>query len=271
MCVRTKSNEKYLYINFFGWNKIPAPKSDDDPIPVYGKEIIQRKDNSSVVNIAFNKTILDKYGYNASNLQERDMLIELAFKYIEEQNKVDVNHNGFIIIEECYGDQKECILNLNNNKDISQNEMDMAKEALNSIKLTSNDIDQETMTKLSDNILKDLKIGESNVNTNRKVLIEEVNEKIEPSYETKLNEEITDKVYYEIKINLPKVNSFSECELNIEDDYLTLDTNKACYKQLKISLTELANRYNILHDEIEAKFVKKTSILKIKIPLVLKL
>jgi hypothetical protein len=270
MCVRTKLNEKKLYINFFSWNKIPAPKTDDDPIPVYGKEIIPRNDDSSLVNIAFSKTILDKYGYNAHNVQERDMLIELAFKYIEEQNKVDLNHNGFIIIEECYGDEKECILNLNNNKDINQNEIEMAKEALNAIKLKSNENDQETLNKLSDNILKDLKIGDSNINVDKKVLIEEVNEIAEPSFESKLNEETLENIFYEIKISLPKVKSFSECDLNIENDYITLDVNKGYYKQLKISLKDLLIKYDILNDEIEAKFVKKLSILKIKIPLILK-
>jgi hypothetical protein len=194
----------------------------------------------------------------------------LAFKYIEAHNKVDVNHNGFIIIEECYGDQKECILNLNNNKDINQNEIEMAKEALNSIKFKSNENDQETFHKLSDNILNDLKISDSNTNTNKKLLIEEINEKCEPSYETKLNEEPSDKIYYEIKINLPKINSFNECDLNIENDYIALDTIKSDYKQLKISLKNLSIKYDILNDEIEAKFVKKTSILKIKIPLMLK-
>ena len=71
----------------------------------------------------------------------------------------------------------------------------------------------------------------------------------------------------EIRINLPKVSSIAECQLDMDAEFLTLDFKSKVYNRLKIPLLILKEKYSLRPESIEAKFIKKTSILRVKIPL----
>jgi len=253
-----------LYANIFSWNKIPNSKSDEDPIPIYGIPLEQVDKNTSVVNLAFNNVILDKYGKNATNKLEQDMLINLILSYIESQNKIELNRNSFKVLEEtaCYGDVNKWIFKLTG-KDGSKLP---DKEFFDSMsQLDGKNIPESVINKIS-NI--NLENKSSEVKPSQS-LIHELDEKNVPQFEEKFVEASENRTaYYEYKIDLLKLSSANEFQLEIEDDYLLLTANEKFYKPLKISLDQVRSKYKIQMDNIEAKFVKKYSYLRIKLPII---
>ena len=228
--------------------------------------------------------MLVKFGKNGPNQIEREMLIKLAFQYIESQNKVEVNYYKYEVLQSVsyYGDLNECILNLSKIKNKGEessnkaSKLDMAKEALSSINSNKNNLPDSILSKIANLNMEDKKDeSERDEVTKAKPLIQEVNPVVEPDsmkipvYEEKILSDKNDSTLdiYDLKINLPKISSFSQCDLDIENDVLTLKTNESIYKKLTISLVRFRDTYFIMSDEVDAKFIKKSSILRVKIPL----
>ncbi|CAF0714461.1 unnamed protein product [Brachionus calyciflorus] len=273
MCVRTSLIEPKkcnLFINFFSWNRIPEPKSDSDPIPVFGKELEYEK-NACYVNVAFNPNIMEKYGKNCDNKEELEMLIDLAIKFVENQNKCKIDDTEFKILNSnTYGDLSKNISKLTQKtNDKAKSDLELAKEALGSMGLGDKNLPDNLLNELAGlsvdkNDSKSLKVESS------ESLIQELDEKQVPLYENKiLPDKLDDKLFYfELKVQLPKIGSFKECDLSFENDQIVL--NALNYKSLKVSLNNLLGMYSFEHDKIEAKFVKNKSLLKIKLPLISK-
>lgn len=250
----------------FSWHKVAAPKSEEDSIPVYGSKLEYDKANA-VVNLIFNPEVLEKYGKNAVNKSEQEMLINLAYMYTEDQNegilvdktKIEILQNALL-----YGNLDYQISKLTNKKFKStMSDLEMAKQALGSDSTLPDNI----LNKLSG--VSEINISKSDLEVENKNLIEEIGPISSPSYEEKLTESrnATFSKVYEIRVNLPKVNSMSECELDIDTECLTLNFTNKCYEELKIPMNQLKRDYDFTAENIEAKFIKKTSILRIKISL----
>jgi hypothetical protein len=282
-----------LFINFFGWTKVPSPELDDVPIPVFGIGI-EHFQTYSIANIAFNPDILKKYGRNSNNLLETQMLIDLALNFIQDQNK-DLEYSEKSKYEilnkiDFKGDLEATIQKLTSKTKSNKSQMNdlkLAKDWLSSIDSKSNEnLPDGVLNKLINlNLNQSPSKNESNheINTSRSVILDEPNDKaimthksnliLEiPHYEEKIvyNNENNNKieiVYKEIKIQLPNVKSMSECELNFESDSIILISLQNNFSDLKISLEKLNANYAIKTDDIEAKFFKKSSILRIRIPL----
>lgn len=207
---------------------------------------------------------------------EREMLINLGFQFIENQNdSVKINKNKFTILKDQThnGDLKQCINKLTNKE---QSEMSAAN--------LINSLSEEDRKNIPDTIIKKLigmNLEEETATTNNKQEKKNLIELIEnndfnlPKFNAKIIESKEDemKAVYDIKINLIGVNSMNECILDIDQaaNSLLLNTSTKYYSELKIPLADLNKKYLIQSQLIEAKFVKKTSILKVKIPLLLKI
>lgn len=268
-----------MYVNFFEWIRIPAPKTDEDPIPVYGHKIQELKNNESLVNIAFNTDILTKYGKKAENLEEQQMLVNLAFQYVEQFNEVSIDTNTFKILADtiCFGNvsQNASMLSKEHEKKMSSNaDFNAANEVLQAME--SNQMpDEETIFNnlLKLNIkpnVKNEKSGLDNaINENKKSLIEDLNPNFEvPSYNVEIIEKIIDDEHdsvIQIKVHLNMITSIKECDLSIESKTIKLIANPSFYKPLEISLTEYEAKYKFDLEQLDAKFVKKSCILKLLI------
>ncbi|RNA24184.1 PIH1 domain-containing 2, partial [Brachionus plicatilis] len=262
MCVKTSLLEPKkctLFINVFSWNRIPEPKNDSDPIPVFGKELIFDK-NVSFINIAFSPQILEKYGKNSNQKEELDMLIDLSIKFIQNQNKCRIDETNFSVLNSnFYGDLAQNLVNLTQKQSEKlKSDLDIAKEALDSMGLKNSN--------LPDNLLNELAgigMDPSSSKESKRNLIEELDEKKIPEYEEKFIQNNSGCIH-EIRIYLPKISSFKECDLNIDKNEVVL--NALNYRTLKIALVKNGQNYDFDENKIEAKFVKNKSILKIKIP-----
>lgn len=221
--------------------------------------------------MVFNPEILEKYGKNSTVKGEQDALIGLAFQYCEQENpNVKLDTTTFDILKDTllYGNLEHHISRLTKkNYKKNMSDLEIAKEALGED------------TPIPDSILN--KIGNLNMagassqatsslkKETGKTLIEEVDSDNLPTYEEKVitGKDDTDQKINEIRINLPKVNSISECKLDMDAEFLTLVCKNKVYNKLKIPLMVLKEKYSFTPENIEAKFIKKTSILRVKIPL----
>ena len=259
-----------MYVNFFSWFKVSAPKTDEDPIPIYGSKLVSHQ-TYSIINLVFNTEVLDKYGRNSSNKVERNMLINLAFEYVESLNQVKINKSKFELLEDSkyYGDLGEHILLLTNKKLSEQtdqiSELEMARAALGDQK----HIPDTILNKLNNLTIRNDTKSEASSNVSKNVSKPLIEELIEvPSYKENFLMSKDGNQVYELKIHLPKISSMSECNLDIDDQYLRLDTTTNCYKELNISLLDLNKKYKFSPEVVDAKFIKKTCLLKVKIPLI---
>jgi hypothetical protein len=270
-CIHTKSPKHCdLYINFFSWNHVSAPKTDEDPIPIYGQPIEYQK-TDALLNIAFNPSILEKYGRNAKNPLERDMLINLAFDFIEQQNAVVLARNCYEVAENfvCYGDEKvhvekfrkllkrkgsdtvNEVFDANNTESMPDD--GLLKKFLNMNLNKPTDSAQESHSKPAKNLIQELK-SNSTESSSR------------PDFDFKIVSKNKCELM-EIRIHLEKVQSISQCGLSVDNDrILTLNTN-GLYDALNIPLRQYENTYNIDTDNINAKFVRNKCTLKILLAL----
>ena len=224
----------------------------------------------STVNIAFNPEVLEKYGKNAKNELEREMLINLGFQFVESQNKVKIQTSKFKILDEThFGDLKECIAKLTK-KEASENKMPEIMLPNDDLK----NIPQSVLNKLANiNVKQEAETKPKPSEVKKSLLIEELEKELSktPNYEASITSSKDDssEISYDLKIDLIGINSIKECQLDIDQSHLILNTTNKVFSELKISLDDLKTKYDIQVEKIEAKFVKKTSALKIKIPLLL--
>ncbi|GFO29876.1 pih1 domain-containing protein 2 [Plakobranchus ocellatus] len=103
MCVQVmllSKPPKPLFINFLEWQRVPEPKSAEDPVPVSGCPITQEKDEKgafSLTAVAFNPKVLEKFGKNCCNPIDADTLVHLALDYVEHEQKVKVSRTYTIL------------------------------------------------------------------------------------------------------------------------------------------------------------------------------
>ena len=292
MCVRTvikqQTEHKPLFINIMDWSRIPAPKSDEDPIPTLGGSLFTVSDDDgssvTVVPVAFNPKVLHDYGIDSSFVEERRLLVNLAIDYIEDQNKVTVSRD-FVVLPKstrCKGSiakSKDVLLKKVSGYDTAfsseLNELEKmlgplatgCKDALlkdlSSISSHDSVDDNAELQKASLSCPPELRLPGKTVKSGVK-LIEEVH-----STETHLlRPDCTSDVVGDdsaklliMRIHLPGVSSVSECLLEISDDDLYLLVPDRY--ELALPFPE---RIVAFCDKQSAKFSKRTSVLTLTLP-----
>jgi len=292
MCVRTaikqQTSSEPLFINIMDWPRIPAPKTDEDPIPTLGGSLftVREDDGSSVAvaPVAFNTMVLQDYGINSSLMEEQRLLINLAIDYIENQNNVTLSRNFAVMPKSvpCKGPvakSKDVLLKKVSGQDSAfSNELgalentfgplaagckDALLKDLSSITSCDNTDDTSVLQKVPSSSQPELRLPGETAKSGVK-LIEEVN-----STETRLvRPDCTVDVVGDdsaklliIRIHLPGVSSVSECVLEISDDDVYLLAPNRYELILPLPKHTVA-----VCDKHSAKFSKRTSLLTLTIP-----
>ncbi|XP_046557486.1 PIH1 domain-containing protein 2-like [Haliotis rubra] len=284
MVVKTtvlKPDKDELYINFCSWPRVPGPKTPNDAVPVIGVPIEKMKDKTesySLTSVAFNPKVLDNYGRDSSNLTDRDTLINLAMDYIEDQQKVKLNHQYTILdrdtphkgclkrIEKSFTskskDDKEFESNLENlEKSFSPfgpGGKDKLMEALANISV--GDSQSESHVPKSDQ--SQIRMPFEDKTATRSNLIEEIASDVvllkKPEYSMETVDVDSGKCV-QVKISLPEVTSVQECELEISQDDLSLLVPDRYELHLQLP-------HPVDEEQATAKFNKKHSSLNITMP-----
>lgn len=294
MCIQSslQAPKKWkLYINFCSWQRVPEPKTAEDPIPVIGTDLQKDKEGSDTIIItavAFNHKILDECGKHSQNTTERDLLINLAFKFIESQHNVQISGNyqilgGDIVFK---GNMEKIQQALMKKTEIVDKEFEQSMSELqrNFAPLPS-DAKEVILNKFANIAVSeesniggnmkthqngfDIKLPSSEGGKKKKGLIEEIN-KTEttdmktmcPKYTLACIKDQNGTVEaIKVKIMLDGVSSVKECCLDISKDDLKLEVDQRYNLHLTFP-------HHVDNEEASAKFSKKTSVLTITVPVV---
>lgn len=285
MCIMTMttSTKGRYFINFCSWNKVPEPKTPEDPIPVSGTPVLQDKDENgdfSYSGVAFNPKILEEFGINCKNSLDRNTLINLAIDYILHQNKTALSRSFSIlpststskgnlkVLLNAFQGQKQKA-----DKDFDEHLSEMertfglqgsgAKDSLLN-KLANLSTEESEQDKNAPNIQLP---GLGKEQPKKQNLIQEMSssnskkapETKEPDYNMveKFNGKDLEKLILTIK--LPGVNKVSECELDISEDDIDLTVEDRYHLNLSFP-------YLINDSDASAKFNKSNSSLVISLP-----
>ncbi|ESO83338.1 hypothetical protein LOTGIDRAFT_236638 [Lottia gigantea] len=301
MCISTnlKVPEKIkLYINFFGWAKIPGPKSAEDAVPVMGSSIQEEKENGGkykIVSVAFNPKVLEEFGRDAKNSADLDTLINLAMDYIDQLNKVKCSRSYSILPkDDLYkGDLKKLqksfsVKSEQKDKEFSDNFDELSKtfgplagaskgglfEQLaniavddNTEKTTGVESEQKgPQIFLPDTVKKPGLIQEISEPTQAKIhkeIPKDVTSPVTPKYEVEKSWNDKNQGQCCIRIYLPDVTSVVECELDISEEELEL----VVPEKYKLKM-QLVNKVDDEHST--AKFIKQTHCLVVTMPILKK-
>lgn len=295
MCIQTmlQAPKKWkLYINFCSWQRVPEPKTTEDPIPVIGTDLQKDKegpDTIIIAAVAFNKKILDECGKNSCNTVERDLLINLAFQYIENQHKVEISRNyeilgGNIVYKGNMEKMQQALMKKTEKadkvfeKDMSELQKNFApfptdaKETILN-KFANIAVSEDRNT--GDHIKPqqngfDFKLPSTDGGKKKKGLIEEItpSEKVDiekpvcPKYTLDCHKDDSGTVEeIKVRVTLDGVCSVKECCLDISQDDMKLEVDERYHLHLTFP-------HKVEDDEASAKFSKKTSVLTITMPVV---
>jgi len=295
MCVRTvikqQTKQEALFINITDWPRIPAPKSDEDPIPTLGGSLFTVSDDDkssvTVVPVAFNTKVLQDYGIDSSLTEEQRLLINLAIDYIEDQNKVTLSRD-FVVLPKstrCKGPvakSKDVLVKKVSGQDtafsseLSELEKsfgplatgckDALLKELSSARSQDNAVDNAVNAELLKTLSSEPELRFPGETAKSGVkLIEEVHSTetrlVRPECTTDVVSSDSSKLLV-IRIHLSGVSSVSECSLEISDDDLYLLVPNRYELALPFPQRTVA-----FCDKQSAKFSKRTSVLTLTIPI----
>ncbi|XP_066495652.1 PIH1 domain-containing protein 2 isoform X2 [Tiliqua scincoides] len=239
------------------WNKVPAPQSPSDPIPLKSDKIEEVSDKSelySVLNIAYNPSVLERVKDHPA---EEDQLIRLSLKYIKEHFKVTLSHSYSItkfklkgslerMRQSLRGGPAPAVLSKKNTK------KEMTLDQLRNITPKEDSSDLTLLT-------------ENSVPT-KACLIEEISstqapELRTPPYELSVRKSADGRpLKIELKVELPEVGCISDCNLSVSKDDVLIEYPEKY--RLHLDLPE-----PVSEEETTAAFYKKKGILHITIPI----
>ncbi|NWX53125.1 PIHD2 protein, partial [Steatornis caripensis] len=227
-----------LFINVCSWKRVPAPKAPTDPTPVTAgplEEVSGEGDLYSIIDIAYNPDVLQRGEENPEKMQH---LIHLTLKFVEERGNLTL----YLYTIESFK---------------LKGSLEMMQQRLKGRQMPTPHLSQNTKKEVTlDQLLHDMEaedcsntpvlLKEESVSQFKVHLIEEITSTEMPvKLSTPVYEMITVKdankkpVKIELKIELPKVSSVSECDLRISKDDIIIEVPEK-YK-LQLDLPELVD------------------------------
>uniref|UniRef100_A0A8C0J2Z9 PIH1 domain-containing protein 2 n=1 Tax=Chelonoidis abingdonii TaxID=106734 RepID=A0A8C0J2Z9_CHEAB len=225
LCLQTHildPNEKSLFINLCRWKRVPAPKSPTDPLPLSAGPLEEVSDKIySIIDIAYNPTVLQR-----ENQAEMDHVICLTFKYIEEHYNLCLSHSYHIATFTLKGSLKRMKQSLRAGPlPAPLFNRNTRNGTYTSFKLLSRDGVMET-EKSKVHLIEEI------------ASMELVREPVTPAYELTIAKDANRKpLKIELKVEMPKVSSVSECELSLSRDDVIIEVPEKY--RLQLDLPEL--------------------------------
>ncbi|KAM9217068.1 PIH1 domain-containing protein 2 [Leptosomus discolor] len=248
-----------LFINVCSWKRVPAPRAPADPTPVSAgplEEVSDEGDLYSIIDIAYNPDVLQR---GEENPEKMEHLIRLTLKFVEERCNLTLS----------------CLYTIESFK--LKGSLEMMQHRLKGRQMPTPHLSQNTKKELTlDRLLHTMEaedcssapvlLKEGSVTQSKVHLIEEITSTEMPEkLSTPVYEMITVKdankkpLKIELKIELPKVSSVSECDLRISKDDIIIEVPEK-YK-LQLDLPELVDE-----DATTAVFNKGKRVLFITVP-----
>ncbi|KAF1417927.1 PIH1 domain-containing protein 2, partial [Spheniscus humboldti] len=240
-----------LFINVCSWKRVPAPKAPTDPTPVSAgplEEVSGERDLYSIIDIAYNPDVLQR---GEENPEKREHLIHSTLKFVEERCNLILSYLYTIESFKLKGS------------------LEMMQQRLKGRQMPTPHLSQNTKKELTlDQLLHTTEaedcsnapvlLKEESVTQSKVHLIEEITSTEMPE---KLSTPDANKkpLKIELRIELPKISSISECDLRISKDDIIIEVPEK-YK-LQLDLPELVDE-----ETTTAVFNKGKRVLFITVP-----
>ncbi|KFU96773.1 PIH1 domain-containing protein 2, partial [Pterocles gutturalis] len=228
-----------LFINVCSWKRVPAPRAPADPTPVVAgplEEVSGEGDLYSIIDIAYNPNVLQR---GEENPEKMEHLIHLTLKFVEEQCNITLS----------------CVYTIESLK--LKGSLETMQKRLKGRQMPTPHLSQDTKKELTLDqllhtmeaedcsnapvLLKEESVTQSKVHLIEEIASTEMPEKLStPVYEMSTVKDANEKpLKIELKIELPKVSSVSECDLRISKDDILIEVPEK-YK-LQLDLPELVD------------------------------
>uniref|UniRef100_A0A7M4E9G3 PIH1 domain-containing protein 2 n=1 Tax=Crocodylus porosus TaxID=8502 RepID=A0A7M4E9G3_CROPO len=264
LCLRARrrdSSEKPLFVNVCGWKRVPAPRSPGHPVPVCAGRVQEVSGEAggswhySVVDVAYNPEVLQK---GEEDEAELDQLIRLTLKFIEERYSLTLSHAYHIAPFKLKGSLQRMRESLRRGQTPEPSLQEQTRNWLTLDQLIHRAKAEESHDAML--LLKE-EVTPSQVPLIEEIASMEVPEELHaPVYELTVVPDANKKpIKIELKVELPKVSSVSECDLNISKDDLVIDVPEKY--RLQLDLPELINE-----EAATATFNKGKRVLLITMP-----
>uniref|UniRef100_A0A8D0EN62 PIH1 domain-containing protein 2 n=1 Tax=Strix occidentalis caurina TaxID=311401 RepID=A0A8D0EN62_STROC len=260
LCLRARPGAgRPLFINVCSWKRVPAPRAPAEPLPVRAGPLAAvsgEGDLYSIIDIAYNPDVLQR---GEENPEKMEHLIHLTLRFVEERCKLTLSYSYTIEPFKLKGS------------------LETMQQRLKGRQMPTPHFSQNTKKELTlDQLLHALEaedcsnapvlLKEESVTQSKAHLIEEITSTEMPEkLSTPVYEMITVKdankktLKIELKIELPKVSSVSECDLRISKDDIIIEVPEK-YK-LQLDLPELVDE-----ETATAVFNKGKQVLFITVP-----
>ncbi|KAM6044658.1 PIH1 domain-containing protein 2 isoform 2-T2 [Theristicus caerulescens] len=227
-----------LFINVCSWKRVPAPEAPADPIPVSAgplDEVSGEGDLYSIIDIAYNPDVLQRGEENPENMEH---LIHLTLKFVEERCNLILSYLYTIESFKLKGSREMMQQRLKGRQmptpHLSQNTKELTLDQL------LHAVEAEDCSN-APVLLKEESVTQSKAHLIEEITSTEMPEKLStPVYEIITVKDANKKpLKIELKIELPKVSSVSECDLRISKDDIIIEVPEK-YK-LQLDLPELVD------------------------------
>ncbi|XP_009470563.1 PREDICTED: PIH1 domain-containing protein 2 [Nipponia nippon] len=254
---RARGAARPLFINVCSWKRVPAPKAPADPIPVSAGPLQEVSgEGGTIIDIAYNPDVLQRGEESPENMEH---LILLTLKFVEERCNLILSYLYTIESFKLKGSRETMQQRLKGRQMPTPHLSQSTKKELT--------LDQLLHTMEAEDcsnapvLLKEESVTQSKVHLIEEITSTEMPEKLStPVYEIITVKDANKKpLKIELKIELPKVSSVSECDLRISKDDIIIEVPEK-YK-LQLDLPEVVDE-----ETTTAVFHKGKRVLFITMP-----
>lgn len=213
-----------LFVNICSWEQMPAPKSENDPIPVMGGEVQEKTEGQStysVVDIIVNPVVTKGV---ANSKDRKNLLVHVALDYLESSKSMQVSRKYKHSKKAFKGDPKTLRQYLRHGKKQGISPVNLEKQQPGVSESPDSLLRQLSSITVSDNQPDGgagIDLFEKSVGTPKKGLIEEVSSTnfttlpTTPNYEVLVKDAENSKPKRVlIKVDLPNITSSAQCQLD---------------------------------------------------------
>ncbi|XP_065069675.1 PIH1 domain-containing protein 2-like [Rhopilema esculentum] len=282
-----------FFINVCKWKQVPPPESDHDPIKIIASELREELISSNfcyVIDVAINPDVVEQC---MQKTEEKNMLLELTLRYVEAVTNLKLETDCKMIENDYKGNKdnlldmmcpdvlkksvkdyrnpisEEKILKKLKNVDLNEKKMpsldieksDTANSKPNEILLPSDVVSKNELFLHEASTSKNIEHKESDTSNEKKDSVTSKANNLKKPHYIERSEVCGQDVFKCIEIDLPDVTKIKDCELDIGDDFLTLQVPGKYHLFLELDK-------KIDEENTEAYFVRKNSKLVVKMKIV---
>uniref|UniRef100_A0A4W5LKU5 PIH1 domain-containing protein 2 n=1 Tax=Hucho hucho TaxID=62062 RepID=A0A4W5LKU5_9TELE len=255
-----------LYINVCGWKRVPTPADENKPVPVCGGRLEtdtdEGGDDYSVMDVAFSPAVLQQA---QKDKREKDQVHLLALSFTQQQHGLRLAQQYNVSSSKLKGsleDMQRRLGSLKQSSPATNTASQTPASLLQQISLREGQTEDSTPVQLITSV--QLTPGSGDQSNKTKNLIQVISSSVtaqpqRPQHQLTVNSDPGDlSRSLELTVELPKVQSITECHLSISQDDVLLEVEDMYH--LHLELPETVNE-----ESASATFNKKKRTLTLQV------